>query len=167
MSISNMKMLKHFLFLSTVTAVCCLLPVARCYSAVADESKIFTPYFNMSLSEGVYVPSKGDFFSGGGIDTQVGLLAKTAPKHSFLGLYGLRYAGPGFQPQDSRQFQERSLAHSFNLEYRRELADSFKFRPGVAYTREFKRTGAGELWENGLYNMNSFGGQLAVDYAFD
>lgn len=128
---------------------------------------MFTPYFNMTLSEGVYVPSKGDFFSGGGINTQVGLLTRFNDTHSVFGLYNMRYAGPAFQPQDGKQFQDRTLDHGFNAEYRYKFWDSFRVRPGLAYTKEFRRTGANEAWSNGLYNMNSLGGQVALDYDFE
>ena len=60
-----------------------LLP-ARAGAATAEDSKIFTPYFNMSLAESLYVPSEGEFFSGGMINTQVGLLTKVAKKPQYF-----------------------------------------------------------------------------------
>ncbi|MBI4656819.1 MAG: hypothetical protein HY746_08770 [Elusimicrobia bacterium] len=143
------------------------LPAVSAFCAGGEKSKIFTPYFDMVLTEGVYVPSEGNFFSGGEIDTRVGLLAKASEKDSFFGLYSFAYSGPGFNPQDTEQWQDRSLSHGFNIEYRRNLSDKFRIRPGIAYSTEFRRTGSNEAWENGLYNTDSLGGQLAVDYNFD
>ncbi len=137
------------------------------FAATAEQSKIFTPYFNMTLSEGVYVPSEGDFFSGGNINTQVGLLSKIDEKNSIFGLYNFNYTGPGFQPQDAGQFSERAMGHSFNIEYRRQLNERFRVRPGISYGVEYKRAGANEAWENGLYNTGSLGFKLATDYGFD
>lgn len=137
------------------------------FCATAETSKIFTPYFDMTLSERAYLPSEGNFFSGGSIDTRVGLLAKASQNDSFFWLYSFSYSGPGFYPQDTKQFSDRSLSHGFNLEYRRNLSDKFRIRPGIAYSKEFRRTGSNEAWENGLYNTNSLGGQIAVDYNFD
>ncbi len=137
------------------------------FAATAEQSKIFTPYFNMTLFEGVYVPSEGDFFSGGNINTQVGLLSKINEKNSIFGLYNFNYIGPGFQPQDAGQFSERSMGHSFNIEYRRRLSERFGIRPGISYGVDYKRAGANEAWENGLYNTNSLGFKLATDYRFD
>ncbi len=137
------------------------------FAATAEQSKIFTPYFDMTLSEGVYVPSEGDFFTGGNINTQVGLLSKIDEKNSIFGLYNFNYAGPGFQPQDAGQFSERTMAHSFNIEYRRQLNERFRLRPGISYSTEYKRAGANEAWENGLYNTGSLGFKLATDYGFD
>ena len=139
----------------------------RSFAATAEQSKIFTPYFDMTLSEGVYVPSEGDFFTGGNINTQVGLLSKIDEKNSIFGLYNFNYAGPGFQPQDAGQFSERTMAHSFNIEYRRQLNERFRLRPGISYSTEYKRAGANEAWENGLYNTGSLGFKLATDYGFD
>jgi len=139
----------------------------RLCAAVAEDSRIFTPFFDMTLTEAGYLPSEGNIFSGGNINTQVGLLTKITQKDHLFGLYNLNYAGPGFAPQDSKQFTDRSMSHGFNLEYRRFLTDRLRLRPGVSLATEYRRTGANEAWKNGLYNMNSAGGQLAADYVFD
>ena len=137
------------------------------YAAVAEDSKIFTPFFDMTLMEAAYVPSAGNIFSGGNINTQVGLLTKITQKDSLFGLYNFNYSGPAFQPQDSKQFTDRNMSHGFNFEYRRSLGNKFRVRPGVSFMTDYSRTGANEVWKSGLYNMNSAGGQLAVDYSFD
>ncbi|OGR52037.1 MAG: hypothetical protein A2049_00280 [Elusimicrobia bacterium GWA2_62_23] len=139
----------------------------RLSAAVAEDSKIFTPFFDMTLTEAGYLPSEGNIFSGGNINTQVGLLSKITQADHLFALYNFNYAGPGFAPQDSRQFTDRSMSHGFNFEYRRLVLDNLRVRPGVSITREYRRTGANEAWKNGLYNMNSSGGQLALDYTFD
>lgn len=137
------------------------------WAAVAEDSKVFTPFFDMTLSEAAFLPSEGNIFSGGNINTQVGLLAKVSQKDQLFGLYNFGYIGQSFTPQDSKQFTDRSMSHGFNLEYRRLLGEHFRLRPGVALTKEYRRSGANEAWETGLYNMNSVGGQLAADYTFD
>ncbi|HBA60324.1 MAG TPA: hypothetical protein DCZ92_05830 [Elusimicrobia bacterium] len=137
------------------------------YAAVAEDSKIFTPYFDMSLNEAAYMPSNGNIFSGGNINTQVGLLTKITQKDQLFGLYNFNYSGQGFTPQDSKQFSDRSMGHSFNFEYRRTILKKFRVRPGVAFSNDYSRTGANEAWKNGLYNMKSKGLQLAGDYTFD
>ncbi len=137
------------------------------HAAVAEDSRIFTPFFDMTMGEAAFLPSKGNIFSGGNINTQVGLLAKVTEKDHIFGLYNFNYAGQGFAPQDSKQFTDRSMSHGFNIEYRRSITDSIRLRPGVAVTNEYSRTGANEAWKNGLYNMNSVGGQLAADYTFN
>ncbi len=139
----------------------------RLCAAAAEDSRIFTPFFDMTLSEAAFLPSAGNIFSGGNINTQVGLLARATQRDHIFGLYNFNYNGQGFAPQDSRQFTDRSMSHGFNIEYRRAITDRIRVRPGAAMTREFRRTGANEAWKNGLYNMNSSGGQLAVDYTFD
>jgi len=137
------------------------------YAAVAEDSKVFTPFFDMTLSEAAFLPSEGNIFSGGNINTQVGLLANVSQKDQLFGLYNFGYVGQSFTPQDSKQFTDRSMSHGFNLEYRRLLGEHFRLRPGVSLTKEYRRSGANEAWETGLYNMDSAGGQLAADYTFD
>ncbi len=145
-----------------------LTPLSSTLSAaVAEDSKIFTPYFDMTLMEAAFMPSAGNIFSGGNINTQVGLLTKITKKDSLFGLYNFNYSGPAFQPQDSKQFTDRDMSHGFNFEYRRNLNERFRVRPGLSLMTDYSRTGANEAWKNGLYNMNSVGGQLAVDYSFD
>jgi len=139
----------------------------RLHAAAAEDSKIFTPFFDMTLTEAGYLPSEGNIFSGGNINTSVGLLSKVTQKDHVFGLYNFNYAGPGFAPQDSKQFTDRSMTHAFNLEYRRTIAEKFRVRPGVSLARDYSRSGANEAWKNGLYNMTSAGYQLAVDYTFD
>ncbi len=139
----------------------------RLCAAVAEDSKIFTPFFDMTLSQAAFLPSEGNIFSGGNMNTQVGLLTKVTQKDHIFGLYNFSYTGQGFTPQDSKQFTDRSMSHGFNIEYRRSITDRIRVRPGVALTREYRRTGANEVWKNGLYNMNSSGAQLAADYTFN
>ena len=150
-----------------LSAVIAAAMSGRLCAAVAEDSKIFTPYFDMTLMEAAYLPTAGNIFSGGNINTQVGLLTKISPKDSLFGLYNFNYAGPAFQPQDSQQFTDRNMSHNFNFEYRRSLSEKFRVRPGVSFMTDYSRSGSNEAWKNGLYNMNSVGGQLAVDYNFD
>jgi hypothetical protein len=142
-----------------------LAPAA--FAAAPEDSKIFTPFFDMTLSQAAFLPSEGNIFSGGNINTQVGLLSKITQADHLFALYNFAYTGQGFAPQDSKQFTDRSLSHGFNLEYRRSITDRIRVRPGVALNTGYSRTGANEAWKNGLYNMNSVGGQLAGDYTFD
>ena len=139
----------------------------RLCAATAEDSKIFTPFFDMTLSQAAYMPSEGNIFSGANINTQVGLLSKITQKDHLFGLYSFNYSGAGFAPQDSKQFTDRTMAHSFNFEYRRNIIDRLRVRPGVSFGRDYSRTGANEAWKNGLYNTKSSGLQLAADYNFD
>jgi hypothetical protein len=139
----------------------------RLSAATAESSKIFTPFFDMTLAENGYLPSEGNIFSGGHINTQVGLLAKITEKDQVFGLYNFNYGGPGFAPQDTKQFTDRSLTHGFNFEYRRSLGRHWRMRPGVSFSKDYTRSGANETWDQGLYNTESKGFQLAVDYSFD
>jgi hypothetical protein len=136
-------------------------------AAVAEDSKIFTPYFDMTMTEAGYLPSNGNIFSGGDMNTQVGLLTKISQKDQLFGLYNFNYDGQGFAPQDTKQFTDRVMTHAFTFEYRRSLSGEFRIRPAISFSHDYSRTGANETWKDGLYNMNSSGVQLAGDYMFD
>jgi len=157
------KKLKSLVFLSAFCALCPSVPV---FSAPAENSKVLTPYFNMSLSEMVNFPSQGNLFTGGNMDADIGLLGTINETNSIFALYNFRYLGPSFYPQDTRQFYDRSLSHYMNLEYRLKLGE-FRFRPGVAMTIGKRRTGSNEDWDTGLYNMNSQGAAMAVDWLYE
>ena len=136
-------------------------------AARAGEDRALTPYFNFNLDEGVFVPGNyQDYFSGGNMTGSVGLLARLAQNHSLFGLYNLNYAGSGFAPQDTKEFQSRTLDHNFSFEYRWQFAGPFRVRPGVAFGRGYYRSSANEPWGQGLYDTKTSGGQLAVDYTF-
>ncbi|HAH32525.1 MAG TPA: hypothetical protein DCL44_09465 [Elusimicrobia bacterium] len=150
-----------------LSAVITAALAGRLCAAVAEDSKIFTPFFDMTLGEAAYMPSVGNIFSGGSMNTQVGLLAKITRKDQLFGLYNFNYSGQGFAPQDSKQFTDRSMSHSYNIEYRRSFGQKFRLRPGMSFANDYSRTGANEAWKSGLYNMNSSGLQLAADYVFD
>ncbi len=130
------------------------------------ESKIFTPYFNMGVSQGAYLPSSGDFFSGAQMNMNVGVLTKIAKRHGLFALYGLNFAGQAFRFQDTSEFASKDLSHSFNFEYRWQILDFIRIRPSGAYGFNLTRTAANEIWGEGLYDSKSVGGGLAVDYTF-
>ena len=131
--------------------------------AAVSRSRRFTPYFNMALSQGAYLPSQGDFFTGANIDTDVGLLSRITPKQALFSLYGLNFSGQGFRFQDTEEFDSKELGHHFDFEYRWELKKQFRLRSGIEYNINFTRTAAGEIWGDGLYDNTSVGGRLAWD----
>lgn len=144
-----------------------LVSVLNIYSAAPENSKVFTPYFDMSLTQAGYLPSNGNIFSGSVIDTKAGFLVTPAEKHGIFVLYGFNYSGPGFNPQDTKQFTERTMDHSFNLEYRYNISEVLRIRPAFNFGKGYRRSGTNESWKNGLYNSNNKGGQLSLDYTFD
>ncbi len=135
--------------------------------AVPAESKRFTPYFNMSMSQGAYLPSKGNFFAGANLGMSVGLLSKISENHSLFALYNLGFAGEGFRFPDTQEFASKDLSHNLNGEYRWQVTRWFRLRPGAGYGINYTRTAAGEVWGEGLYDNKSTSGQLAGDSLFD
>jgi len=143
-----------------------LLIAVNLYCASANDAKIFTPYFNMSLKEGGYIPSSGNIFTGSDIDSNAGVLFKLARDHNLLFLYNFDYSGPGFEPQDTKTFSQREMAHNLNVEYRYQLSEKLRLRPGYSLYRKYVRMGGNESWDNGLYNSKGNGFQFFMDYGF-
>lgn len=143
-----------------------LFIITACFCGInARQSGRFTPYFNLDLSENIFIPSNGDFFEGGNIDASFGL--KSVIKRSSLyTLYNLKYSGPGFHPPDGRNFGERSLNHIFSMQWQLKPLQYLTLRPGFTSSIMYRRFGSNETWSSGLYNTNSRGGHLAVDYVF-
>ncbi|MBI3012565.1 MAG: hypothetical protein HYY63_02960, partial [Elusimicrobia bacterium] len=135
-------------------------------SAVPAESRIFTPYFNMSMMQGAFLPTKGNFFAGANVGMSVGLLSRITEKHAIFALYNLGFSGEGFRFPDTKEFASKELSHNFNGEYRWDLFDWLRIRPGASYGTNFTRTAAGEIWGSGLYDSKVYGGSLALDYKF-
>ncbi|MGC8867518.1 MAG: hypothetical protein ACP5IO_03330 [Elusimicrobiales bacterium] len=150
-----------------ITISIILTTALKLYSASPGPSEIYTPYFDMSLTEAGYLPSNGNIFSGAVIDTRAGFLLNLAERHGLFVLYSFNYSGPGFSPQDTKQFTDRSMSHSFNMEYRYKINDMMRLRPAFNFGNSYRRMGANESWENGLYNNKNIGGQISFDYTFD
>lgn len=137
---------------------------------VKESVRRFTPYFDIGVTQGLYIPTQGVFFSGTNMGSNVGLLTNLSEDHSIFGLYRFDYSGPGFQVQDGKEFQSRSLGHGFSGEYRLKFSPAvmgsptLRLRPGASYGINFARTVANEIWGEGLYDYNSLGGQLALDW---
>jgi hypothetical protein len=134
--------------------------------ATGFESRRFTPYFNMTMGEGAYLPNHGAFFTGAQMNMQMGLLSKAAEKHEFFALYNLGFDGQGFRFPDTQEFDSKSMSHLFSLEYRWTINDHWRIRPSVSAGKTYTQTAASEIWGKGLYDDKPFGTQLAADYGF-
>ena len=155
--------------MKTLRLVALLLAALAAPALAQSEARRFTPYFNMTLGETLFVQQSGDFFSGGNLKGNVGLLANVTQSgnHAVFGMYQLNYTGPGVQPQDTQEWHYRTMDHIFNVEYRWKVGDTpFRIRPGLLVSRTYTRTGANETWGTGLYDSKSSGGQLNLDYLY-
>jgi hypothetical protein len=135
--------------------------------AVGYESRRFTPYFNMSVSQAGYLPDTGAFFTGTNMNVQMGLLSKIVEKQELFALYNLNFTGQAFRFPDTQEFESKSQAHLFTFEYRWMINDRWRVRPGISVGKTYTQTAAAEVWGEGLYDNKSAGYQLAGDYTFD
>src|ERR1700689_536177 len=96
-------------------ALLLLAALAAAPARAQDDAngKRFTPFLDMSLGENLFIQQSGDFFSGGQMTGNAGLLSNITENGSnaLFGMYTLNYDGPGVQPQDTYEWQYRSINH--------------------------------------------------------
>ena len=74
------------------------------------------PYYSFEFSEGLGFPSQESFFFSGNLTNDLGLILRLNPRHSLLGLYELKYIGPGLEREEGREFSERAMDHIFFIQ---------------------------------------------------
>lgn len=116
-----------------------------------------TPYYNFGLTEGLSLPSIGNFFFGSNLESTLGGQVAIAPEHSASGVYTIEYSGPGIRSEDDREFAERTLDHQVGLGHQWKITDRCDLKTRLAFLNEYRRTGANEPFGQGLYDFWSFG----------
>lgn len=154
-----MKKIENLVFVAGVF----LLLFSACPSFA--ELKI-APYYSLQLTEGAFVPNKGEWNFAMDVITDIGLIAKPSENHSLVGFYELKYLGPGLKRQEGEKFTDRSMDHIGVLRYKYKFAKDYFVKPQVDYMKEYKRTGSNEAWGTGLYDFNRIGGGLSVGRDF-
>ncbi|MBI4369752.1 MAG: hypothetical protein HY547_05950 [Elusimicrobia bacterium] len=129
------------------------------------EVQTVMPYYKFTFSEGLSIPSKGDFFANHEVGSQVGSLWNITDKAHLFGLYDLTYEGPGLMRSEGRLFSERAIRHSFMTE------PSYDFSLGTLRLKGFlidekRRSGTNEIWGQGLYDYSAVGGSIGFDRKF-
>ena len=122
-----------------------------------EDAPALTPYYDFSLSEGLSLPSIGNFFFGSNMGSTVGGQVGVAEGHNIFGVYTLEYSGPGIRSEDDQEFAERTLDHSFGLGHEWRLAEPYALKTRVTFLNEFRRSGANEPFGEGLYDFWSLG----------
>lgn len=125
------------------------------------------PYYNFQLTEGVFVPSKGDWAFSVDLVNDIGLIVQPAPKHSVVGFFELKYRGPGLVKQEGERFTDRYLDYVFVMRHNWDFMEQLKLKWQIDYIKENRRTGANEPWGSGLYDYTRFGGMVGAERAFD
>ncbi|MDI6757853.1 MAG: hypothetical protein QME32_07530, partial [Endomicrobiia bacterium] len=134
-------------------------------SGLRAEPK-FAPYYNFQLTEGISLPSRGDMIFDLNLVNDIGVLARVNPEHSVLGFYQIKYTGPGIKRQEGEQFTDRTMDHMFVFRHTWASPWDVKIKTQLDYWKEFRRSGANELWGTGLYDMNRIGGLAGAEKTF-
>ncbi|MFC1522799.1 hypothetical protein ACFL6Y_10360 [Elusimicrobiota bacterium] len=128
-----------------------------------QTKRIFTPYYQFEFSEGMSVPSKGDFFANHMVDTKIGGQWRVSDRTALFGLYNLSYEGPGLIRSEGRLFSERAIKHSFLIQPSIKLEPIGNIKAKVFSIVEKRRSGTNEVWGEGLYDYKALGIALTLD----
>ncbi|PKN00862.1 MAG: hypothetical protein CVU77_08190 [Elusimicrobia bacterium HGW-Elusimicrobia-1] len=132
-------------------------------SSVSFAAPKFAPYYNLQLTEGISLPSRGDLIFDLNLVNDLGVLARINPEHSVLGFYQIKYTGPGIKRQEGEQFTDRTMDHMFVFRHTWTTPWDMKIKSQFDYWKEFRRSGTNELWGTGLYDMNRVGGLVGAE----
>ncbi|MBN1822785.1 MAG: hypothetical protein JW803_00540 [Endomicrobiales bacterium] len=145
---------KVFSFLSII-AVAAVAPV---FSATR-----VAPYYSLSFYEGVAIPSKGEWMMSTTLTADIGGIFQFDQRHSAVGFYEIKYAGPGFKRQEGEKFTDRLMDHIIIGRHHYKIDEKHTFKTQLDYMKEYKRTGSNEVWGTGLYDLDRYGIALYLD----
>lgn len=123
------------------------------------------PYYEFQFTQGASIPSQGDWYFTTNLINDIGVITKLR-NHSIIGLYELKYLGPGLKRQEGESFIDRYLNYVFVLQYNWLFRKDITFKSQFDYLKENRRTGANEAWGLGLYDYNRTGGLISVEKIF-
>ena len=124
------------------------------------------PYYSLQLTEGAFVPNKGDWNFSMDVLTDIGVIAKPSETQAAVGFYELKYTGPGLKRQEGEKFTDRAMDHLGVFRYTYKFGGNYFIKPQVDYMKEYKRTGSNEAWGTGLYDFDRTGGMLTIGREF-
>lgn len=130
------------------------------------ETKI-APYYSLQLTDGITIPDKGDWMFSINIVNDIGLLYQPVKNHKILGLYEIKYTGPGLRKEEGEKFTDRLMDHIFVLRHHYTFFNSYTLKTQLDYMKEYKRTGTNEIWGQGLYDFNRTGGAVIIEKKFN
>lgn len=143
----------------------CALLLTSCYSLLTAVS--FVPYYDFQFSQGVTIPSRGDWSFSISLINDIGLITKLHQKHALIGFYELKYLGPGLKRQEGERFTDRYMDNIFVLRHQWYYLQNLTFRTQLDYQKQNYRSGANEAWGYGLYDYNRYGGLIGVEKVFN
>jgi hypothetical protein len=131
-------------------------------SAVRLDDRKFINYIDISFLEGINF-EKGSSYGGGNINSSVGFLYDFNEKNSLALDYMLSYSGP-YISYENRFLDERIMNHGAMLEYSGRAGKSLRIRPHIYFGSEYRKDSSIGDFKDNLYNNNTKGLGLAVDY---
>lgn len=140
-----------------------LLAMFTALACLEAKSKV-APYYALQMTEGASFPNIGDWLFSSTLTGDMGVMVQPGENHRFIGLYELRYSGPGLQRQEGQQFTDRSMDHVFVLRHHFNISDKNILKSQLDYVNEFTRAGVDEMWGTALYDNNRFGGSITLEH---
>jgi len=149
---AKLKIVFSFFLLTAYSSLLTAVPVA--------------PYYDFQFTQGASIPSSGDWYFTINLVNDFGLITKLYKNHSIIGLYELKYLGPGLKRQEGEKFADRYLDYLFVLRYNWLFGKNLTLKAQFDYLKENRRTVANEAWGLGLYDYNRTGGLVSGEKIF-
>ncbi|MCX5781595.1 MAG: hypothetical protein NT145_02665 [Elusimicrobia bacterium] len=124
------------------------------------------PYYQLQFDVGESIPSKGEMMATSNLTNDLGIILQPSARHKFIGFYELKYAGPGLRKEEGDKFSDRIMDHVFVIKNHFDWKDDYTLKSQLDHMIEYRRTGANELWGQGLYDFNRTGFMFDLNRKF-
>jgi len=137
---------------------------------IAEAEVSMAPYYYLNTGEALVI-TPGETAPTYSFSTSIwgdfSALIKINERLSFIPFYELVYQGPGLsmETKEGANFQQQSQEHALFLKGSYKLRENLNLNAKAEYTLSLTRTGTNEKWQNGLYNLYSWGIDLYPEIA--
>ncbi len=135
-------------------------------SALEAHALRIVPYYSLNILDAISIPSEGDTLFPLDLTNDLGLMANISENNDLTGFYELKYTGPGFKKEEGQNFTDRTMDHVVVLKDEQKLDDRNVVKAQLDYMKEYVRTGANEVWGQGLYDFQRVGGGVFLGRQF-
>jgi hypothetical protein len=135
-------------------------------TGAAFSSVKVAPYYSLTISEGVSVPSKNEWSFSLNLNNDLGVIVQPWADHKFIGLYELKYTGPGFRKEEGQNFTDRTMDHIFVFRHCYDFLEDYTLKTQLDYMNEYQRTGSNEQFGKSVYDNKRSGGGLTLERSF-
>ena len=140
--------------------------IVTAVQAPAAAGQKIVPYYSLNIMDAVSIPSEGDTMFPLNLTNDLGLMANVSENNNITGFYELKYTGPGFKKEEGENFTDRTMDHVLVFRDEQKLNDKYSLKTQIDYMQEYVRTGANEVWGQGIYDFQRTGAGVFLNRQF-